>query len=175
MLAGAIAATLCAVSLGAHAASPGSPEVRLAAAGLTLPAPPAPVATYVTSARSGDLLFLSGHGECAGTVKSGKVGRELTEAEGYASARRVALCMLATIKAAAGDLGRVRRFVRVLGMVNATEAFTRHPAVINGFSDTMVIAFGDSAKAPRSAVGVASLPENIPVEIEAIVELTPSA
>ena len=167
-----LAAACIVVAGGARAAEPASPEARLAAKGLTLPEPPRPIATYVTSARTGDLLFVSGHGEC-GPLTRGKVGRELTEAEGRASAGRVALCMLATIKAATGDLARVARFVRVLGMVNATDDFTRHPAVLNGFSDTMVVAFGEAGKAPRSAVGVASLPEGIPVEIEAVVELKP--
>jgi enamine deaminase RidA (YjgF/YER057c/UK114 family) len=79
--------------------------------------------------------------------------------------------MLATIKAATGDLGKVRRFVRILGFVNSTADFTQHPAVMNGFSDLMVVAFGEGGKAPRSAVGAPSLPMNIPVEVEAVVEL----
>jgi enamine deaminase RidA (YjgF/YER057c/UK114 family) len=148
-----------------------TPETRLAAAGYTLPAPPQPVATYVTSVRTGNLLFLSGHGECGETLKTGKVGAELTVEEGVRSAERVGLCMLATIKAAVGELSKVKRFVRILGMVQATEDFHDHPKVVNGFSDLMVVAFGDAGRAARSAVGMQSLPSNIPVEIEATVEL----
>jgi enamine deaminase RidA (YjgF/YER057c/UK114 family) len=148
-----------------------TPETRLAAAGYTLPDPPKPVATYVTSVRTGNLLFLSGHGECGETLKTGKVGRDLTLEEGVRSAERVGLCMLATIKAAVGDLSKVKRFVRILGMVQTTEDFRDHPKVMNGFSDLMVIAFGDAGRGARSAVGMQSLPSNIPVEIEATVEL----
>lgn len=161
---------MAALLLAAGPALAETPEQRLAAKGFTLPPANAPMGTYVTSARVGNLMFLSGHGECPVSV-TGKVGATLSEAEGNASAQRVGLCMLATIKGALGELSRVKRFVKVLGMVNATPEFTRHPAVINGFSDLMVVAFGDAGKAPRSAVGVASLPMNIPVEIEAVVEV----
>jgi len=148
-----------------------TPEMRLAAAGYTLPDPPKPVATYVTSVRTGNLLFLSGHGECGETLKTGKVGGDLTLEEGVRSAERVGLCMLATIKAAVGDLSKVKRFVRILGMVQTTEDFKEHPKVMNGFSDLMVVAFGNAGRGARSAVGMQSLPSDIPVEIEAIVEL----
>lgn len=150
-----------------------TPEQRLAAAGYTLPPPNQPVATYVTSVESGNLLFLSGHGECGEVRTTGKLGAELTREQGKAYAEKTGLCMLATIKAAVGELSRVRRFVRILGMVNATPDFDQHPAVINGFSDLMVVAFGEHGKAARSAVGVASLPFGIPVEIEATVEIIP--
>jgi enamine deaminase RidA (YjgF/YER057c/UK114 family) len=150
-----------------------TPEDRLDAAGYTLPEPTKPVAVYVTRVRTGNLLFLSGHGECGALddITKGKVGRDLTVAEGKASAEKVGLCMLATIKDELGELSRVKRFVRILGMVNATEEFTAHPQVINGFSELMVVAFGEDGKAARAAVGMASLPSNIAVEIEAIVEL----
>ena len=148
-----------------------TPEARLAAAGFTLPPPPKPVATYVTSVRTGNLLFLSGHGECGADYTRGKVGRDLTVEQGRQSAEKVGLCMLATIKAAVGELSKVRRFVRILGMVNAAEDFKDHPKVINGFSDLMVVAFGDGGRAARSAVGMQSLPSDIAVEIEATVEL----
>jgi enamine deaminase RidA (YjgF/YER057c/UK114 family) len=148
-----------------------TPEARLAAAGFTLPPPPKPVATYVTSVRTGNLLFLSGHGECGADYTRGKVGRDLTVEQGRQSAEKVGLCMLATIKAAVGELSKVARFVRILGMVNATEDFKDHPKVINGFSDLMVVAFGDGGRAARSAVGMQSLPSDIAVEIEATVEL----
>ena len=148
-----------------------SPESRLAAAGFTLPPPPKPVATYVTSVRTGNLLFLSGHGECGEDFTRGKLGRDLTVEQGRRSAEKVGLCMLATIKAAVGELSRVKRFVRILGMVQATEDFKDHPQVVNGFSDLMVIAFGEAGRGARSAVGMQSLPSNIAVEIEATVEL----
>jgi enamine deaminase RidA (YjgF/YER057c/UK114 family) len=148
-----------------------TPEARLAAAGYTLPAARKPVATYVTSVRTGNLLFLSGHGECEEPITRGKLGRDLTVEQGVRSAEKVGLCMLATIKSAVGELSKVRRFVRILGMVQATEDFTDHPKVINGFSDLMVVAFGDGGRAARSAVGMQSLPSNIAVEIEATVEL----
>jgi enamine deaminase RidA (YjgF/YER057c/UK114 family) len=148
-----------------------TPEARLAAAGYTLPTPPKPVATYVTSVQTGNLLFLSGHGECNEPYTRGKVGGDLTLDQGVKSAEKVGLCMLATIKAAVGELSRVKRFVRILGMVQSTEDFKDHPKVINGFSDLMVVAFGDGGRAARSAVGMQSLPSNIAVEIEATVEL----
>ena len=150
-----------------------TPEERLEAAGYTLPEPTKPVAVYVTRVQAGNLLFLSGHGECGPLedITKGKVGRDLTVEEGKRSAELVGLCMLATIKDEVGELSRVKRFVRILGMVNATEEFTQQPQVINGFSELMVVAFGEEGKAARAAVGMASLPSNIAVEIEAIVEL----
>jgi len=158
-------------SLPAMANPADTPEARLAAAGYTLPPPTRPVATYVTSVRTGNLLFLSGHGECGEKFTRGKVGRDLTVEQGRQSAEKVGLCMLATIKAAVGDLSKVKRFVRILGMVNATEDFKDHPKVVNGFSDLMVVAFGDGGRAARSAVGMQSLPSDIAVEIEATLEL----
>lgn len=126
----------------------------------------------MTHVRAGNLLFLAGHGECdAKTQARGKVGRDLTVEAGRASAERVALCMLATIRAATGSLDRVRRVVRIQGFVNATEEFTRHPEVMNGFSDLFVMAFGEAGRGARTAVGAPSLPANIAVEVEAVVEL----
>ncbi len=148
-----------------------TPEQRLAAAGYTLPEPPKPVATYVTFVRTGNLLFLSGHGECGHPFTTGKVGGDLTVEQGARSAEKVGLCMLATIKSAIGDLSKVKRFVRILGMVQATEDFKDHPRVVNGFSNLMVVAFGEAGKGARAAVGMQSLPSNIAVEIEAVVEL----
>ncbi|MGB0514406.1 MAG: Atu1372/SO_1960 family protein [Wenzhouxiangellaceae bacterium] len=150
-----------------------SPEARLASAGFELPEPTRPVATYVTWRKAGNLLFLSGHGECGDDYTTGKVGRDLTLEQGRRSAELTGLCMLATIRDAVGELSRVKQVVRILGMVNATEDFTDHPKVINGFSDLLVVAFGDAGKGARAAVGMASLPSNIAVEIEAIVELYP--
>ena len=162
-----------AAALLAAPAAAATPEERLAAAGFTLPEPTRPIATYVTSVETGNLLFLSGHGECGPNRTTGKVGKDLTVEQARAAAQRTGLCMLATMKAALGELSRVKRVVRVLGFVNATPEFTQHPAVINGFSDLMVTAFGESGKAARSAVGAPSLPLGIAVEIEATVEIAP--
>jgi enamine deaminase RidA (YjgF/YER057c/UK114 family) len=166
-----VIAACCALVVPATSAVAETPEQRLAAAGYTLPAPPKPVATYVTFVRTGNLLFLSGHGECGQPFTTGKVGRDLTIEQGAKSAEKVGLCMLATIKSAVGELSKVKRFVRILGMVHATEDFTDHPKVMNGFSDLMVVAFGEAGKGARAAVGMQSLPSNIAVEIEAVVEL----
>lgn len=167
------AALLAAAAQPATAQGADTPEARLAAAGLVLPQPARPIATYVTAVESGNLLFLSGHGECGTTPRLGAVGRDLSEAEGRASAQRVALCMLATIRAATGDLSRVKRMVRILGLVQSADGFSRQPQVMNGFSEVFVTAFGEAGKAARAAVGVNALPGNIPVEVEAIAELHP--
>lgn len=150
------------------------PEARLAELGLALPEPPTPVANYVEAVRTGNLLFLAGHGECAGPGEfmTGKVGAERTVEEGYAAARGTALCMLATLKAELGDLRRVRRIVRVTGMVNAAPDFTQHSQVVNGCSDLLVEVFGDRGRHARAAVGMASLPADITVEISMIVEVS---
>lgn len=145
-----------------------SPEQRLAAAGYRLPNPDPPVANYANAVQAGNLLFLAGHGECGQTLKFGKVGADLTLEEGRRSAERVALCMLASAKAAIGDLSRIERFVRIFGMVNATEDFAQSPRVIDGFSNVMTTAFGEGGKAARAAVVMQSLPDRIPVEVEAI-------
>lgn len=106
-------------------------------------------------------------------MKSGKVGVELTVEEGRRSAERVALCMLASAKAEIGDLSRIEKFVRIFGMVNATEDFAQSPKVIDGFSNVMTTAFGKGGKAARAAIVVQPLPDRIPVEIEAIALLRP--
>ena len=155
--------------------APSPPEQALARLGITLPAPDKPVANYVKVVRTGNLLFLAGHGPCGeldASVK-GKVGRDLTVEQGYEAARRTAICLMATLKGELGDLGKVRRIVKVLGMVNAVDGFTDQPKVINGASDLLVQVFGDAGKHARSAVGVASLPMNIGVEIEMVVEVAP--
>lgn len=150
-----------------------TPEERLAAAGHVLPEPTSPVATYVTWRRAGDLLYLSGHGECGDEFTTGKVGRDLSLEQGRRSAELTGLCMLATIKSAVGELSEVKQVLQITGMVNATGKFTDHPKVINGFSDLFVVAFGEAGKGARAAVGMASLPSNIAVEIQAVVELHP--
>ncbi|OYQ24676.1 hypothetical protein CHU93_15035 [Sandarakinorhabdus cyanobacteriorum] len=147
-----------------------TPEQRLAAAGLTLPPPNAPIGLYVPAARVGKLLFLAGHGECPAGA-AGRLGDTMDVAAGKANAAKVALCMLATIKAQLGDLSKVKRVVKVMGLVNATPEFTQHPEVMNGFSEVMVTAFGDAGKAPRVAAGAGSLPRGWPVEVDAIIEV----
>lgn len=148
-----------------------TPEERIAAAGLKLPPAYPPVATFAQTVRTGNLLFVAGHAHCGTDVVKGKLGREFTIEQGYLYARRVGLCLLASIKADLGELSRVKRFVRIMGMVNATPEFTEHPKVMNGFSDLMVLAFGQSGLAARASMGLSSLPDNAPVEVEAIVEL----
>jgi enamine deaminase RidA (YjgF/YER057c/UK114 family) len=143
----------------------------LAELGLELPPPSSPVANYVSVVRSGNLLFLAGHGECGDDFLKGKVGSAVPVDNAYASARRTGLCLLATIRAEIGDLRKVRRIVRVFGMVNATPEFTDHPKVINGCSDLLVAVFGERGRHARSAAGMASMPLDTTVEIEMVVEI----
>ena len=148
-------------------------ETKLSEMGFELPAPGQPAGNYVPAVRTGNLVFLSGHGpklEDGGLI-TGKVGADLTLDEGYAAAQRVALILLASLKSEIGDLDRVHRVVKLLGMVNCTPDFTDHPKVINGASDLLVELFGDKGKHARSAVGMNALPSNIAVEIEMIVEI----
>ncbi|MEJ0054260.1 MAG: RidA family protein [Bacteroidota bacterium] len=148
-------------------------EKKLKELGLTLPAPQKPIANYVKAVRSGNLVFLAGHGpsNADGTDISGKVGKDLTVPQGYEAAKSVGLNLLTSLKAEIGDLNKVKRIVKVLGMVNCTEGFTEQPKVINGFSDLMVAVFGEKGKHARSAVGMYALPNNISVEIEMVVEV----
>jgi len=148
-------------------------EKKLKELGISLPAPPKPVANYVPAVRAGNLLFVSGHGPYndGKTIISGKLGKELTVEEGYKTARNVALNCLASVKATLGDLNKVKRVVKLLGMVNCTEDFKDHPKVINGASDLLVEVFGDAGRHARSAVGMQSLPNGIPVEIEMVLEV----
>lgn len=149
------------------------PEARLRELGLTLPKVDPPFANYVRAVRTGNLVFLAGHGECGPNALKGKVERDHTVDEAYASARNVGLCLLASLKTEIGDLRKVKRIVRVFGMVNATEDFTQHPKVINGCSDMLVSVFGDRGPHARAAVGMQSLPTGITVEIEMVVEVEP--
>ncbi len=151
-----------------------SAEEKLKELGLTLPQPPTPVANYVRAVKTGNLLFVSGHGPYndGKTKISGKLGRELTIEEGYQTARNVALNCLASIKATIGDLDKVKRFVKLLGMVNCTDDFKDQPKVINGCSDLLVAIFDEAGKHARSAVGMQALPNQIPVEIEMILEIS---
>ena len=148
-------------------------EARLRELGITLPPMPRPVANYVRAVRSGSLLFLAGHGpqRPGQPPVIGKVGRDLTVEQGAEAARLVGLNLLASARDALGSLDRVRRVVKVLGMVNATTDFGDHPRVVNGFSDLMVEVFGEAGRHARSAVGMSSLPFGISVEVEAILEV----
>lgn len=141
--------------------------------GIELFTPSKPVANYVKAVRTGNLLYLSGHGpgKADGTSITGKLGEGLTLEEGYAAARQAGISILSTIKSELGSLNKVKRVVKVLGMVNCTSDFTDQPKVINGFSDLMVSVFGEKGKHARSAVGMNALPNNITVEIEIILEI----
>jgi enamine deaminase RidA (YjgF/YER057c/UK114 family) len=148
-------------------------EKRLTELSIVLPKVQPPIASYVNAVRTGNLIYLSGKGPTSSDGKfiSGKVGVDLTLEEGKAAARNTGLNLLAALKAEIGDLDKVKRIVKVLGMVNCPTDFTQQPQVINGFSDLMVEVFGDKGKHARSAVGVGSLPANMAVEIEMIVEV----
>jgi len=149
-------------------------EAKLAEMGLSLPEPPSPVGNYVGAVRAGNLLFVSGHGPRRlqdDIIMAGKVGRDLTTQQAYETAKSVMLNCLASVKREIGDLDRVARIVKLLGMVNCTETFTEHPQVINGASDLLVALYGDAGRHARSAVGMQQLPNDIPVEIEMIVEV----
>lgn len=149
-----------------------SPAENLKKMGVTLPEPTPPVANYVKFVRTGNLIFVAGHGPCGGEFKRGKVTEDLTMEEAYQAARLTGVCLVATLNDALdGDLSKVKRIVRVFGMVNAPADFTDQPKVINGASDFLVEVFGDKGKHARAAVGMASLPSNIPVEIEMVVEV----
>jgi enamine deaminase RidA (YjgF/YER057c/UK114 family) len=149
------------------------PEARLKELGIQLITPSKPVANYVKAVRTGNLIYLSGHGpdKPDGGLVTGKVITDLTIEQAIEAARMVGISLLSTLKAEIGDLGKVKRIVKVFGMVNAPPTFDQQPKVINGCSDLMVAVFGEDGKHARSAVGMASLPFNIPVEIEMIVEL----
>lgn len=146
-------------------------EQRLAALGIVLPTPPAPIANFVPCVREGSLLFLSGQGPVGpdGTWHTGKLGGGTSVEAAYAHARLTGINLLAVMRAELGSLARVRRVVKLLGMVNCTPDFAQHPAVINGCSDLFVEVFGDAGRHARSAVGFSSLPNGITVEVEAVV------
>ncbi|WP_420320459.1 RidA family protein [Flagellimonas sp.] len=150
-----------------------NPEAKLAELGIELSTPSAPVANYVNAVRTGNLIFLAGKGplQSNGEYITGKIGEDLSIEEGYYAARVTGINQLAVLKAELGDLSKVKRIVKVLGMVNAASDFTDHPKVVNGYSDLMVQVFGEKGKHARAAVGMGSLPTNIAVEIEMIVEV----
>ena len=148
-----------------------TPYDRLKALGITLPDAPPPIANFVTHVQEGDLLYLSGQGpsEADGFLHTGKVGAEISVEAAYVHARLTGINLIAVMHEALGDLSRVRREVKLFGMVNAAPDFADHPSVINGCSDLLIAVFGDRGIHARSAVGHGSLPGRITVEIEAIV------
>lgn len=150
-------------------------EERIKSLGIALTSPAMPPnVKIVTAVRTGNLIYLSGNGPLETSDRKaykGKVGVDLTVEEGYQAARSTGINMLAALQAEIGDLNKVVRIVKVLGMVNAEPTFTEHPQVINGFSELMIEVFGDRGQHARSAIGVASLPWNLACEVEMIVEV----
>ena len=152
----------------------GKVESRLKDLGITLPTPPAPVASYVPYVISGNLVFISGQVTATpdGLKYVGIVGKEISVEDGKAAARLCAINLIAQVKAAAGgDLDRVKRCVKVTVFVNAVPGFAQHPEVANGASDLFVEVFGDAGRHARAAVGAGSLPRNVATEVEAVFEL----
>jgi len=148
-------------------------EAKIKELGLDLSAPPAPVANYVPAVRTGNLVYLSGHGprKPDGSNITGRLGEDMSIDDGYQAARAVGIGLLASLKAEIGTLDRVTRVVKLLAMVTSAADFGDQPAVANGVSDLMVEVFGDRGKHARSAVGMAALPGGIPVEVEMIVQV----
>ena len=153
---------------------PSTPEARIKELKLQLPPPPKPVAKYKPAVISGNLLYVSGHGPVKqdGTMVAGKVGTDLTLEQAKEAARLVGLAILSSARNTLGSLDKIKRLIKTLGMVNGTADFTKQPMVIDGFSELMAEVFGeDAGVGARSAVGMGSLPGNIPVEIECIFEV----
>jgi enamine deaminase RidA (YjgF/YER057c/UK114 family) len=150
-----------------------TPEDQLKKSGIELPSISSPIANYVNIVRTGNLLYLSGKGPSQkdGSYITGKLGKELTIEQGYAAARLTAINQLAVLKNELGELSRIKRIVKVLGLVNSAADFYDQPKVINGFSDLMVLILGDKGKHARSAIGTNALPFNMAVEVELIVEI----
>lgn len=150
-----------------------TPEQNLEKLGIVLPEASQPIATYVNCVRAGNLLFLAGKGPLKpdNTYITGKLGKDVSIEQGYEAARLTAIGHIAVLKAELGELKRVKRIVKVLGMVNCTDDFYEQPKVINGYSDLMMSVFGEKGKHARSAVGMNALPTNIAVEVEAIIEI----
>lgn len=149
------------------------PEAKVAAAGITLRTPGKPIANYVNAVRTGNLVFLAGKGprQANGENITGKVGTDISIEEGYKAAREAGINQLSVLKAELGNLNKVKRIVKVLGMVNCGAEFKDQPKVVNGYSDLMVEVFGERGKHARAAVGMNALPGNMAVEIEMIVEV----
>ncbi len=151
----------------------GTVEARLQDLGVVLPDAPRPVANYVPSLMSGNLLFISGQisMDADGKIITGQLGAGVSINQGQTAARRCAILILAQTKAALGSLDRVAQVVKLTGFVNATADFSDHPKVVNGASDFMVEVFGDKGRHTRAAIGVASLPMNCAVEVDAILRI----
>ena len=149
-------------------------EEKLKEIGIELKTPPSPVANYIPVQQTGNLIYLSGQGPRneSGDFISGKVGSDITAEEAYELARNTAINLVSAMKSYLGSLDKVKKIVKVFGMVNSTSDFTDHPKVINGCSDFFVEVFGDKGRHARSAVGMGSLPNNMAVEIEIIVEVS---
>jgi enamine deaminase RidA (YjgF/YER057c/UK114 family) len=153
---------------------PSKPETRIQELHLVLPKPPKPVAKYKTAVLAGNMLYVSGHGpiKADGSMIEGRLGADMTTEQGKEAARVVGLAILSTVRNTLGTLDKVKRLIKTLGMVNSTAEFKQHPHVINGFSELMAEVFGeDAGVGARSAVGMGSLPGNIPVEIECVFEV----
>ena len=153
----------------------GEAENNLSNLGITLPESPAAVANYVPVVRTGNLIYLSGVGPAKksdGSEFKGKLGSDLNVEEGYDAARHTAINIIARLKGYLGDLDRVDQIVKVLSMVNSDPDFVDPPAVTNGCSDLLVEVFGEKGKHARSAIGVATLPGGMPIEIEVIVQIS---
>jgi len=152
-----------------------SAQSRLAELGIELPTPSAPAGLYSPAVRTGNLVFLSGAAPVRpdGTVVTGKVGGAVSAEDGRAAARLVGLQLLASLQRELGSLDDVVRVVKLLGMVNCAPGFNKTPGVIDGCSELFIEVFGEAGRAARSAVGMAELPFDLSVEIEAIVEVTP--
>ncbi len=167
-----IVAALCALVSACYAQQ--SPDENLKKLGIELITPTKPVANYVKAVRTGHLLYLSGHGptRADGTDIIGKVGKDLSTEQGIEAAKRTAISLISTLKMElVGDLGRVKRIVKVNGWVNCTDDFRDQPMVMNGCSDLLVAVFGKKGKHARTSLGTNALPSNIAVEIEMIVEV----
>ncbi|HYU18988.1 MAG TPA: RidA family protein [Chloroflexota bacterium] len=151
----------------------GQVEEKLKTMGLELPTPPPPMANYVRTVRTGDLVFVAGHGPSRDgkLIYQGKLGADLDVEQGYQAARLVMLNCLSSLKQEIGDLDRVTRIVKLLGMVNSAPDFGHQPEVINGASDLLTELYGERGRHARSAVGMGSLPRGIAVEIEMVVEV----
>lgn len=154
----------------ALAQSSGMAEARMKEKNITLPPPPPSSGNYVDTVRTGNLLFVGGNTSRDG-APTGKVGKDLTVEEGAKAARYAGLLLLAKTRVAIGSLDRIKRVVKVVGIVNSADGFSDQPRVINGFSDLLVEVFGDAGKHPRTSFGVSALPGNAPVEVEAIFEV----
>ncbi|MEO8013711.1 MAG: RidA family protein [Polaromonas sp.] len=147
-------------------------HAKLKSLGITLPEVAAPAAAYLPFVRTGNLVFLSGHlAKRDGQVIVGQLGRNVTTEEGKAAARLIAIDLMGTLQAATGDLGKVKRIVKVMSLVNSTGDFTEHHLVTNGCSELLGEVFGDAGKHARSAFGVAQIPLGACVEIELIAEV----